>query len=442
MRNGEFLSQLSGHLEAGRLDEASFNRIQKHELAKSDSASTEENSEPTQLSNDGASLRFKDNAMRFSLGVVAAIGATLVLIGFGLLASLIDDAIGLDIVTPLFALVACLAYFAPRLDVSGRAMVFVGEARAIIFGAASMISVVWFLGEIIDKSRNENFGPLNIFEWAPTLLVALASIHFARQMEAWVAYCAGWILWFYPMAFAIEQASETYAFICLMVVMGVLFAELWREWFAKDRTPSFAIQAAFHSMMLGIMAWVSLFIFEEAFDNSMLMALLYVVGWFVWMKVFPEKFSSRDYSQSSLNTSWPSILGVLVFYTGVPLYAGFTIGDSTIEEIGIGGFDISSGFLFGILFHGLMGLQMFGWKAANVVIKPSLTEPGTFAGSVFFIMAFVWFIFGLIDFLEDLAGYIFLPMGLLVLVLGTKRLMTGSTPEQGTEDSENEPLAN
>tara|TARA_B100000767_G_scaffold204685_1_gene191513 strand:+ start:2622 stop:2984 length:363 start_codon:yes stop_codon:yes gene_type:complete len=119
------------------------------------------------------------------------------------------------------------------------------------------------------------------------------------------------------------------------------------------------------------------------------------------------------------------------------------IGDySTVEEIGLGGYDISIGYLFGILFHGLMGLQMFGWKAADVVIKPSLTKPGTFAGSVFFIMAFVWFIFGLIDFLEDLAGYIFLPMGLLVLVLGTKRLMTGPTPEQGTEDNETEPVAN
>lgn len=132
-----------------------------------------------------------------------------------------------------------------------------------------------------------------------------------------------------------------------------------------------------------------------------------------------------------------------MFYTGVPLYAGFMIGDySTVEEIGLGGYDISIGYLFGILFHGLMGLQMFGWKAADVVIKPSLTKPGTFAGSVFFIMAFVWFIFGLIDFLEDLAGYIFLPMGLLVLVLGTKRLMTGPTPEHGTEDNETEPVAN
>ena len=58
-------------------------------------------------------------------------------------------------------------------------------------------------------------------------------------------------------------------------------------------------------------------------------------------------------------------------------------------------------------------------------MRPSLTQSGTFVGSVFFIMAFVWFIVGLIDFLEEIAGYMFLPMGLIVLFLGTKRLMAG-----------------
>ena len=48
-------------------------------------------------------------------------------------------------------------------------------------------------------------------------------------------------------------------------------------------------------------------------------------------------------------------------------------------------------------------------------------------------MAFVWFIVGLIDFLEEIAGYIFLPMGLIVLFLGTKRLMAGSSSITETE---------
>jgi hypothetical protein len=47
-------------------------------------------------------------------------------------------------------------------------------------------------------------------------------------------------------------------------------------------------------------------------------------------------------------------------------------------------------------------------------------------------MAFVWFIFGAVDFLEDLAGYLFLPLGLLVLLIGTKRLIgsSDSSPEK------------
>lgn len=40
-------------------------------------------------------------------------------------------------------------------------------------------------------------------------------------------------------------------------------------------------------------------------------------------------------------------------------------------------------------------------------------------------MAFVWFIVGLIDFLEEIAGYMFFPMGLIVLFPGTKRLVAG-----------------
>ncbi|MDP6200331.1 MAG: hypothetical protein QF531_06115, partial [Candidatus Poseidonia sp.] len=90
------------------------------------------------------------------------------------------------------------------------------------------------------------------------------------------------------------------------------------------------------------------------------------------------------------------------------------------------GFDVYLGFVFGLLVHATMGLQLFEWNASSVVVKPSLTAPGTFAGSVFFVMAFVWFIFGAVDFLEDLAGYLFLPLGLVVLVVGTKRLINSS----------------
>ena len=81
----------------------------------------------------------------------------------------------------------------------------------------------------------------------------------------------------------------------------------------------------------------------------------------------------------------------------------------------------------------LMGLQAFDWKPGDVVGKPSLSEPRTNYGSIFFLMAFVWFVIGTIDFLEDLAAYLFLPLGFLVLVFGTWRLIRSSS-KSPTED--------
>jgi hypothetical protein len=138
--------------------------------------------------------------------------------------------------------------------------------------------------------------------------------------------------------------------------------------------------------------------------------------------------TSRRYPNGQ-NKGWITILGLLVFYTGIPLWFGFAFADYIgWEELEVAGFDVYLGFVFGLLVHATMGLQLFGWQAENVVVKPSLTEPGSFAGSVFFLMAFVWFIFGAVDFLEDLAGYLFLPLGLLVLLIGTKRLIGSSEP--------------
>lgn len=434
MKRDEFLTRLSAHMDAGRLDEVTYKRIQAHELAEVIGLGADQDMDDQPSIVDGSDDGFKEHAMRFSLGVVAAIGSTLVLIGFGLLASLVEDETSVDVVVPLFALLACAAYFAPGVNVMGRALVFVGEARAIIFGTALMISLAWFLGEIIDTSYGETLGPLNIFEWAPALSVTVLALTFARRMQAWVAYCAGWFLWFYPMILAIEQPNEIYAAISLIVVMGVLFSELWREWFGMNRPVWSAVQATFNAMIFAIFAWISLYVFADALDDDLITPVFYVIAWFVWMKVIPERFSNRTYRSSKIDKSWPSVLGVMVFYTGLPLYTGFKLAEeSGLRDIDIIGFNLTLGFVYAILLHGLMGLQMFDWKAEDVVLRPSLTQPGTFVGSVFFIMAFVWFIVGLIDFLEEIAGYIFLPMGLIVLFLGTKRLMAGSSSITETE---------
>ena len=137
-----FLSRLDSHRQAGRVDDDSFSRVAEYEKSQKTSApapivigdshvASEAESKPAE---EGSHL--EANSMRFSLGVAAAIGATLILVGIGLLASLIDDASGVDLVIPLFGLLAGLAYFAPNLKVEGKAEVFVGEARSIL-------SLVW-----------------------------------------------------------------------------------------------------------------------------------------------------------------------------------------------------------------------------------------------------------------------------------------------------------
>ena len=125
------------------------------------------------------------------------------------------------------------------------------------------------------------------------------------------------------------------------------------------------------------------------------------------------------------------MLGVLVFYTGVPIYTGFEVARTVgVRELTLGEFDLHLGWVYGFIIHVLMGLQMYRWDTAEVVLKPSLTEPRVFIGGVFFVMASVWFIFGSFDFLEDLAAYLFLPLGLLMLFFGTRRLIRTTSAVQ------------
>ena len=436
-----FLSRLDSHRQAGRVDDASFSRIAEYEKSQKMSAPKAividegHGASKADLEATGEGSQLAANSKRFSLGVAAAIGATLILVGVGLLASLVDDATGLDLVIPLFGLLAGLAFFAPNLKVEGKAEVFVGEARSILFGVASMVAVMWYITVIVDKPWDEDFGPLNMFAWGPTLAVAFAAVGFARKMNAWVSYCFSWILWFYPFAFALEAGSGE--FFSVMTVMAVLSYVMVSEYLDEKRTAGSGIQAAFLGMMWGIMAWFTLEAFDDIANNEVILPLAYILGWMAVVEAarrYTTLLTSRRYPNGQ-NKGWITTLGLLVFYTGIPLWFGFRFAESIgWEELEVAGFDVYLGFVFGLLVHVTMGLQLFGWQAQNVVVKPSLTEPGSFAGSVFFLMAFVWFIFGAVDFLEDLAGYLFLPLGLLVLLIGTKRLIASpdadATPEQ------------
>ena len=434
MDTDAFLSRLDLHRKAGRVDDGSFSRVAEYEKSQKTivpapividggHVASEAESNPAE-----EATRLAANSMRFSLGVAAAIGSTLILIGIGLLASLVDDATDLDLVIPLFALLAGLAYFAPNLKVEGRAEVFVGEARSILFAVASMVAVTWYITVIVDKPWDEDFGPLNMFAWGPTLAVAFAAVGFARKMNAWVSYCLSWILWLYPLVFAFEGSGEFYSVI---IVMAVLSYVMVSEYLDEKRTAGSGIQAAFLGMMWGIMAWVTIEEFEDLVNNDVILPLVYILGWMAVVEWHSRSQTSRRYPNGQ-NKGWITTLGLLVFYTGIPLWFGFMLADYIgWEELKIAGFDVRLGYVLGLLVHATMGLQLFGWQAQNVVVKPSLSEPGPFAGSVFFLMAFVWFILGAVDFLEDLAGYLFLPMGLIVLFFGTKRLMAG--PNTDTE---------
>ena len=430
-----FLSKLDSHRRAGRVDDATFSRVAEHERSEKNDAPTSiviENGSAVSgadLESTGEGSQLAANSKRFSLGVAAAIGSTLILVGIGLLASLVDDATGLDLVIPLFGLLAGLAYFAPNLKVEGRAEVFVGEARSVLFGVASMVAVMWYITVIVNKPWDEDFGPLNMFAWGPTLAVAFAAVGFARKMNAWVSYCLTWILWFYPFVFALEAGSGE--FYGIAVIMAVLSYAMVSEYLDEKRTAGSGVQAAFLGMMWGIMAWFTLEEFDDLINNDVVLPLAYILGWMAVVEAagrYTTLLTSRRYPNGQ-NKGWITTLGLLVFYTGIPLWFGFMLADFIgFEEVNVGGFDLYLGWVFGLLVHATMGLQLFGWQAENVVVKPSLTEPGPFAGSVFFLMAFVWFILGAVDFLEDLAGYLFLPLGLLVLLIGTRRLIGNSSP--------------
>ena len=218
----------------------------------------------------------------------------MILVGIGLLASLIDDATDLDLVIPLFGLLAGLAYFAPNLKVEGRAEVFVGEARSILFGVASMVAVMWYINEIVDKSWSEDFGPLNMFEWGPTLAVAFAAVGFARKMNAWVSYCLSWILWFYPFVLAFDQNGGG-EFLSVMTVMAVLSYELVTEYLDEHRAAGSGVQATFLGMMWGIMAWFTLEEFHDLVHNDVVMPLAYIVGWMAVVEWHNRTQTSRRY---------------------------------------------------------------------------------------------------------------------------------------------------
>tara|TARA_Y100001980_G_C14554046_1_gene340094 strand:+ start:53 stop:1432 length:1380 start_codon:yes stop_codon:yes gene_type:complete len=442
MNSKDFLTKLKKYVDDGNLSIDVYDEIEKIELNKISIKNVEE------VKFDGFFNR--KNAMRYSLGVAAGIGSILVILGFGLLTSLIQDITsdyennveGMSLYWFVFGLLSILSIIMSKIKLEGRAEVFLGEALSIIFGISSMISITSFYNEFVYESNLDNLGLINIFNWFPILILVVLSIGFARKNDAWVSYSLGWILWFVPISYAYNNESDVGIFISLVIIMIVLVSEILREWFDNQRREGSWIQFLGHGLLLGIISWNVIFSFSEAFyilgevndgdlyeyhiDNP-LMGMLFIIGWMIFTELFPKKFGDMKYKNSTKSKAWILIPGCLIFYTFIQLYTGFMIAETIgFTVINVGEFDVDVGFIFGFLIYITMGMQMFSWKPEDVVLKPSLTYPGTFMGSVFLIMSFFTLISSIVDFLEDLAGYLFLPVGLLVLILGTMKLINSS----------------
>ena len=432
-----FLSRLAFHRAAGRLDEASYARILEHESTATIAAydSHPEALEPVMIGSwesdhveDVPRLFGKAYNLKFGLGVAATLGATLILVGTGLFISLIE----LDeLVTPMFGGIALAAYFTQFARLEGRAKDFVSEARSILFAASLLIAVMWFLFEIVEWGETDDF-PDNLFTMLPIIGVALLASHFARQMDAHVSHHFTFVLWFFALGPAFTDSDFGTAF-SLSIMMTALVAEMVWEWLSETRPSSSGVQAAMQGMMLGIIAWISLFAYEDWLDNDYVYPILLLTGWFVVAELAKHQRWARYYPSGG-NKGWLPVLLVLVFFTGLPLYTSFQIVDNFgPDDIDIAGFDLHLFWVYAFIIHMLMGLQAFDWKPGEALTKSSLSEPRSNYGGIFFVMAFVWFVIGGVDFLEELAAYLFLPLGFLVLAFGTWRLIRSSS-KSSTED--------
>jgi hypothetical protein len=428
MDSEAFLRRLETHRQGRRITDESYARIAAHERNPEGPHPVAIVSAEFDIVDDGPHLFRKAYNMKFSLGVAATLGATLILVGTALLCALIDVD---ELVTPLFGAIALTAYFAPVSHLEGRAKDFVSEARSILFAVGLLIAVAWFLFEILEWGDWYDF-PENLSTMLPMLGVALFASHFARQMDAYVSHALSWVLWFFVLTSAFSDSDFGTAF-SLSIIMAALVAEMVLEWLSDSRRSSSGVQATTQGMMLGIIAWISLFAYEEWLNNDYVYPVLLLVGWFVIAELTKQKQWARFYPSGG-NKGWIPVLLVLVFFTGLPLYTGFQIADNFgPDDIGVAGYDLHLFWVYALIIHVLMGLQAFDWKPGDVVGKPSLSEPRSNYGSVFFLMAFVWFVIAGVDFLEDLAAYLFLPLGFLVLAFGTWRLIRSSS-KSPTED--------
>jgi hypothetical protein len=447
MDSSEFVNRLSFHVDAGRLDSKSFESIKSFEEQQPISqvfgniSGVESSQAPVAEAStvgheEASNFNLTDHAMRIALGSAAATGATMILFGVGFLSLLISDnfesihdaeewlmSIG-------FGLLAIASWVSFRRQYSGKAEIFLNEARIIIFSVSALMAWVMFVEGPGGRDSYGDFGPFNSGLWLPLLALAIYSAQKAREMDARVTYTATWILGAFPFFYALAAQDDTAAFLSAALVLGALLRELFMEWDDVNRKPSMAVQATFNAFAAAVCAWFLVESFDEAFTffGEEMAWLIYfsfhLAAWMILMEVIPRQFGSKTYSGTSTNKAWPGVMAVMVFYTGMPLALGFSITDFfDIHSVDFLFGDFELAWLIAFIIHGVMGLQMFGWKFDAMSMKTSLTEPSSFTGGVFFVMAFIWFLILISDWLEDNAVFVFLPLGIFILVMGTKKLI-------------------
>ena len=157
MDSEAFLLRLDTHRQGGRITDESYASIAAHERNSEAPNPVIIETATTDYIADGPYLFRKAYNMKFSLGVAAAIGATLVLVGTALLCVLIEDAIDVELFFPFFGVITLAAYFAPASKLEGRAKDFVSEARSILFAVGFLISTLYFLFEILEWDDGSDF---------------------------------------------------------------------------------------------------------------------------------------------------------------------------------------------------------------------------------------------------------------------------------------------
>ena len=446
MDSSEFVDRLSFHVDAGRLDSKSFESIKSFEEQQPISqvfgniSGVESSQAPVAEAStvgheEASNFNLTDHAMRIALGSAAATGATMILFGVGFLSLLISE--NFDSIVDAeewlmsigFGLLAIASWVSFRRQYSGKAEIFLNEARIIIFSVSALMAWIMFVDGPAGRDWDSDFGPFNSGLWLPLLALAVYSARKARELDTRVTYAATWIMGAFPFFYALAAQDDTAAFLCAALVLGVLLRELIMEWNDVNRKPSMAVQATFNAFAAAVCAWILVESFDEAFalfyeTAWMLYFSFHLVAWMIWMEVAPRRFGSKTYAGTTVNKAWPGVTAVMVFYTGMPLALAFSISDyMDVHHVDFLFGDFELAWLLAFMIHGVMGLQMFGWKFDADKLRTSLTEPSSFTGGVFFVMAFIWFLILISDWLEDNAVFVFLPLGVFILFMGTKKLI-------------------